>query len=187
MKRVITQKGKIITSLDELEDNFHVRVSSLFTIDDLPLSVELATGVSVRREAWVNMVLAFARGQKIQAIKWVRGITGWGLKDAKMFVDSLMEEPQEEIPDSISRDDIIQWCGETNFSRGHNYFMAGHIADITCSRNTVTALCVGSKAQPYTVSVTFDKGGIASSKCSCPVAHRGCKHTAALLLAWSTN
>jgi len=51
-------------------------------------------------EAIKSQVLVLLNlGKKIQAIKWVRNEAGWGLKEAKLYVDDLQAENKQQIQD----------------------------------------------------------------------------------------
>lgn len=91
MKKLVMQNGKEITELGQLQDG-EVKVYNYYDISDLPEKVDAATGVAIKREVFVEMLRTLAESQKITAIKWMRYATGWGLKESKMFVDSLLEE-----------------------------------------------------------------------------------------------
>lgn len=43
----------------------------------------------ISRAAFVNLVRDMAREYKVNAVKMVRDVTGWGLKESKDFVESL--------------------------------------------------------------------------------------------------
>ena len=77
VKLVLTQTGK---GLKEAKDY----------VDSLAKSAlpEMPVGVSKETLAFEVSHL-IAKGNTIQAVKRVRELTGWGLKEAKDFVDSL--------------------------------------------------------------------------------------------------
>lgn len=70
-----------------------------------------------------------------------------------------------------------------SFERGQRYFKNGSVIEPVLQGNELRAQCAGSEYEPYGLSVTFDKQGIAEMDCSCP---RGgaCKHLVALLLTY---
>ena len=70
-----------------------------------------------------------------------------------------------------------------SFSRGESYFQLGAVTDITLRQQTLRAEVEGNEVEPYQVTVTFDKGGVTNTRCSCPYSFEGwCKHTVATLL-----
>jgi len=57
--------------------------------------------------------------RKVSAIKGVRAITGWGLKESKYFVDDLLDKPNTfPVPDNISDLDLSRFMIDINGS-GH--------------------------------------------------------------------
>ncbi len=90
----------------------------------------------------------------------------------------------------IVEEDIRHFIGEQSFPKGLQYFQNGAILHPVRQGMTLKAYCYGSLPEPYHVQVTCDDAGIATALCSCPVGtpthgRSGCKHAAALLLAWS--
>jgi len=68
--------------------------------------------------------------RKVTAIKGVRAITGWGLKESKNFVDDLLYKPNTfPVPDLIADVDLVHWIGEINNS--------GHTISIVSPNNPV--------------------------------------------------
>jgi SWIM zinc finger len=70
-----------------------------------------------------------------------------------------------------------------SFERGQRYFKDGAVIEPVLQGDELRAECAGSEYEPYELSVTFDKKGVAEMDCSCPY-DRGsaCKHLVALLL-----
>ncbi len=83
----------------------------------------------------------------------------------------------------LTEADVQRWCGEPSFSRGQGYYRQGHILNPRRQGETLKGRCLGSQARPYDLTVHLGGQGIAGSACSCPIGG-GCKHVAALLLAW---
>ena len=80
---------------------------------------------------------------------------------------------------------IQRWTGETSFDRGQRYFQQGNILNPRRQGETIRALCLGRRPQPYRLEILLDSEGIVAGDCSCPVGGGGhCKHAAALLLTW---
>ncbi len=70
-----------------------------------------------------------------------------------------------------------------SLERGKRYFNDGAIIDPILQSNELRAQCAGSGYEPYELSITFDKTGIAEMECACPYEQGGaCKHLVALLL-----
>lgn len=70
-----------------------------------------------------------------------------------------------------------------SFERGQRYFKNGSIIEPVLQGNELRAQCAGSRYEPYELSVTFDKKGVAELDCSCPQGGV-CKHLVALLLTY---
>jgi hypothetical protein len=74
---------------------------------------------------------------------------------------------------------------EPSFERGQAYYRDGAVLDPICQEAHVRAQCEGSDYEPYQVSVTLSKNGIAETSCTCPYDYGGiCKHVVALLLTY---
>ena len=72
-----------------------------------------------------------------------------------------------------------------SFERGQAYYRDGAVLDPICQEAHLRARCEGSDYEPYQVSATLAKGGIAETSCTCPYDHGGiCKHVVALLLTY---
>jgi uncharacterized Zn finger protein len=83
----------------------------------------------------------------------------------------------------LTEADVQRYVPAPSFDRGRSYYHSGRVFDTVCRGDRLEARCEGSQPEPYRVTVTLGPGGIAGSDCSCPVGG-GCKHVAALLLAW---
>ncbi len=72
-----------------------------------------------------------------------------------------------------------------SFERGQAYYRDGAVLDPICQESRLRAQCEGSDYEPYQVSATLAKGGIAETSCTCPYDYGGiCKHIVALLLTY---
>src|SRR5262249_14997106 len=72
-----------------------------------------------------------------------------------------------------------------SFERGKSYYRDGAILDPVRQEMELRAQCQGSDYEPYEVSATLDKSGMAECECDCPYEHGGiCKHIVALLLTY---
>ena len=86
---------------------------------------------------------------------------------------------------SITEEDIINWLGYKDFSKGKPYAKDGVVLHMQARAQTIKAKCWGSSRKPYKVIITFNEKGIEKGNCSCPVGDGGkCKHAAALLYNW---
>lgn len=57
--------------------------------------------------------------KKVVAIKSLRGLTNWGLKESKTFVDDLVKRPGSfKIPSHITTAEMTRWLNDINDS-GH--------------------------------------------------------------------
>lgn len=83
----------------------------------------------------------------------------------------------------LSESIIQSYIPDPSFSRGQSYYRNGHISATVRRGNVIEGDCEGSEYEPYRVKVTLGSKNVESSECSCPIGG-GCKHVAALLLAW---
>ena len=68
-----------------------------------------------------------------------------------------------------------------SFTRGKSYLIDNAIRQ----GRELRAECQGSDDEPYEVTATLDKNGVAETACTCPYDYDGiCKHIVALLLTW---
>jgi len=80
---------------------------------------------------------------------------------------------------------IRNLASEKSFERGETYYRDGAVLDPICQAMQLRAQCEGSDYEPYQVSATLAKGGIAETSCTCPYDYGGiCKHIVALLLTY---
>ena len=71
---------------------YTVTVTDVYTIEDLPLQMELDE-MSISRTDLMAMVRGLLfEGRKIPAIKLVCKVTDWRLRDGKFFIDNLIAE-----------------------------------------------------------------------------------------------
>lgn len=72
-----------------------------------------------------------------------------------------------------------------SFERGERYYRDGAIIDPVQQDLELRAQCEGSEYEPYEVSATLAKDGVAEVDCSCSYDFGGaCKHIVALLLTY---
>jgi len=80
---------------------------------------------------------------------------------------------------------IRKLANEQSFSRGKSYYDKEAITEPLRQGMNLRGQCEGSDYEPYDISVTLDKDGVADMSCSCPYDWGGaCKHIVALLLAY---
>jgi uncharacterized Zn finger protein len=80
---------------------------------------------------------------------------------------------------------VRELASEKSFERGQAYYRDGAVLDPVCQATHLRARCEGSDYEPYQVSATLNKGGIAETSCTCPYDYGGiCKHVVALLLTY---
>ena len=89
-------------------------------------------------------------------------------------------------PFLISEDSILEYCDQSSWSRGQNYFKSKMISDATLVGNVLEAKCEGSRSEDYNIRVILSKDGIDDYLCTCP---RGdfCKHIVAVMLTYIYN
>ncbi|HJR79441.1 MAG TPA: SWIM zinc finger family protein [Anaerolineales bacterium] len=88
----------------------------------------------------------------------------------------------------ITKSDILQWTDKVYFERGQKYFERGAIYEQRRQGMAIKSKCSGTQAPFYRQEVLFDRKGIKSAECSCPVGDDGyCKHVVALLLTWMND
>lgn len=86
-------------------------------------------------------------------------------------------------PPRLTEADVKRYIASPYFERGQSYYRNGHIFDTVRRGDQIEGYCEGSAPEPYRITVQLNKGSVAGYSCSCPMGG-GCKHTAALLLAW---
>jgi uncharacterized Zn finger protein len=75
---------------------------------------------------------------------------------------------------------------EQSFERGDRYYRQGAIFNAVRQDQSLRGDCQGSSL--YHVQVTFDRTGVADSRCTCPYDWGGlCKHQVALLLTYARD
>ena len=83
----------------------------------------------------------------------------------------------------LSETTIRRQATAQSFERGKAYFQSGAVGHLQQRGNTLQAEVEGSEVEPYTVCLTFDKGGLTSADCSCAYSFEGwCKHIVATAL-----
>jgi superfamily II DNA or RNA helicase len=93
-----------------------------------------------------------------------------------------MSRQPGESPDSarFTRDLVARWMGPKTFDKALGYLRA--VYDIRWTGNILRARVAGTRAEPYTVEISFREAR-PRGYCSCPVGYE-CKHVAATLLAY---
>lgn len=84
----------------------------------------------------------------------------------------------------LTEDDVEAYIPDPYFERGRNYYHNGQIFDTVRRGQQIEGYCEGSAPEPYHIVITLDDDRITGDSCSCPMGG-GCKHVAALLLAWA--
>lgn len=87
---------------------------------------------------------------------------------------------KESLP-RLTEAQVRKLTGAGSFERGQRYFKNGAVIEPILQGKELRAQCAGSRYEPYELSVTFDKQGVAELDCSCPQGG-ACKHLVALLL-----
>ncbi|MDQ3803191.1 MAG: SWIM zinc finger family protein [Acidobacteriota bacterium] len=91
---------------------------------------------------------------------------------------------EEKLP-RLTEAHIRELASERSFERGETYYRDGAVLEPIRQAMELRAQCEGSGYEPYRVSATLAKGGIAETSCTCPYDHGGiCKHVVALLLTY---
>lgn len=91
---------------------------------------------------------------------------------------------EEKLP-HLTEAQIRKLASGPSFERGETYYHDGAILEPVRQARDLRAQCEGSGYEPYQVSATLNKGGIAETSCTCPYDYGGsCKHIVALLLAY---
>lgn len=85
----------------------------------------------------------------------------------------------------LTEADIRNLASEKSFERGETYYRDGAVLEPVRQVLELRAQCEGSDYEPYQVSATLAKSGIAETSCTCPYDYGGiCKHIVALLLTY---
>lgn len=91
---------------------------------------------------------------------------------------------EERLP-RLTEAHVRRLASERSFERGETYYRDGAILEPVRQAGELRAGCEGSDYEPYRVSATLTKSGIAETSCTCPYDHGGvCKHIVALLLTY---
>ena len=72
-----------------------------------------------------------------------------------------------EIP-VLQVEDIAELVGTRNLRHGRDYYHSGAILDPSQQGMILKASCLGSRSEPYQISVEFDERGVRKSSCTCP-------------------
>jgi uncharacterized Zn finger protein len=91
---------------------------------------------------------------------------------------------EEKLP-RLTEVHVRELASEKSFERGQTYYRDGAVLEPVRQELELRAQCEGSDYEPYQVSATLNKGGIAETSCTCPYDYGGiCKHLIALLLTY---
>ena len=91
---------------------------------------------------------------------------------------------EEKLP-RLTEAHIRELASEKSFDRGEAYYHDGSVLEPVRQERELRAQCQGSDYEPYQVSATLSKSGIAETSCTCPYDYGGiCKHIVALLLTY---
>ncbi|HEY0321547.1 MAG TPA: SWIM zinc finger family protein [Pyrinomonadaceae bacterium] len=91
---------------------------------------------------------------------------------------------EEKLP-RLTEAHVRELASEKSFERGETYYRDGAVLEPVRQVWELRAQCEGSGYEPYQVSATLAKSGIAETSCMCPYDYGGiCKHIVALLLTY---
>lgn len=91
---------------------------------------------------------------------------------------------EEKLP-RLTEAHVRELASEKSFERGETYYRDGAVLEPVRQERELRAQCEGSDYEPYQVSATLTKSGIAETSCTCPYDYGGvCKHIVALLLTY---
>src|SRR5215218_5658193 len=91
---------------------------------------------------------------------------------------------EEKLP-RLTEAHVRELASEKSFDRGEAYYHDGSVLEPVLQERELRAQCQGSDYEPYQVSATLSKSGIAETSCTCPYDYGGiCKHLVALLLTY---
>src|SRR5215210_8229765 len=91
---------------------------------------------------------------------------------------------EEKLP-RLTEEHVRELASERSFERGETYYRDGAVLEPIRQALELRAQCEGSDYEPYQVSATLGKSGIAETSCTCPYDYGGiCKHIVALLLTY---
>src|SRR5215210_5177821 len=91
---------------------------------------------------------------------------------------------EEKLP-RLTEAHVREMASEKSFERGVDYYRDGAVFEPVRQALELRAQCEGSDYEPYQVSATLTKSGIAETSCTCPYDYGGvCKHIVALLLTY---
>ncbi len=92
--------------------------------------------------------------------------------------------PKDKLP-RLTEAQVRKLATPQSFERGQKYFRNEAIIEPVIQGMELRAQCEGSEDEPYQVSATLGKGGVAETSCDCPYDYGGvCKHIVALLLTY---
>jgi uncharacterized Zn finger protein len=92
--------------------------------------------------------------------------------------------PKIKLP-KLTEAQVKSLASAQSFQRGQSYYHDEAITNPVRQGMELRAECEGSDYEPYEVSATLNKNGVAETDCTCPYDYGGiCKHIVALLLTY---
>lgn len=104
------------------------------------------------------------------------------LRLAVLFPTNAM--PKVKLP-KLTEAQIKSLASSQSYQRGLSYYRDDSILNPVRQGMELSAECSGSDYEPYEVTATLNKNGVADTSCTCPYEYGGiCKHIVALLLTY---
>jgi hypothetical protein len=119
--------------------NMLERSLSPVEIEDLDIFIDV-DAPPVNKDALGSMLRAIKNGQKIEAIKWHRNITGCGLKDSKDEIEAYWPEPVPYKSAPIFQTDLLTQLD--NYKSDDHILRNFSSADIEVIRNYIQSFDV---------------------------------------------
>ncbi|MBL8205791.1 MAG: SWIM zinc finger family protein [Blastocatellia bacterium] len=92
--------------------------------------------------------------------------------------------PKIKLP-KLTEANIKSLASSQSYQRGQSYYHNESITNPVRQGWELRAECEGSDYEPYEVTATLNKNGVAETDCTCPYEYGGiCKHIVALLLTY---
>jgi uncharacterized Zn finger protein len=86
----------------------------------------------------------------------------------------------------LSEGEIAALATPKVLARGRALFDDGALEELARNGDEISAVCVGSEDEVYSLSARVAARAVTQTRCSCPYDYEGiCKHLVALLLAWA--
>jgi hypothetical protein len=93
--------GKIVFSLQDFEiGSYHIEIREIPDLLDLPGYVSIGHDMGLRRTEFIRLIQEMSKTRKIPALKYLRSVTGWGLRKSKEMVDYIMT--LDELPSDLN-------------------------------------------------------------------------------------